>query len=128
MEHIPQEHHDAVFEKICSWIKDEGLLFINIPNPEYILYDQLYQPQNLQEIDQPVFLHNLLPKIVNAGLELIRFKFNVHSVWVKEDYHFLLARKKKVFQEKFLHSEQNLFTKGVLWIQRRIRKMKDPFN
>jgi hypothetical protein len=82
----------------------------------------------LQEIDQPVFLHNLLPKIVNAGLELIRFKFNVHSVWVKEDYHFLLARKKKVFQEKFLHSEQNLFTKGVLWIERRIRKMKDPFN
>jgi len=126
LEHIPIGHHDFVFGQIATWLKDDGYLLINIPNPDYILYDQIHQPQTLQEVDQPVFLHHLLPKLVNAGLELINF--DIHSVWVKEDYHFLVVRRKKTFQEMFLHAERGVFRKGMLWMQRNIRRLKDPFH
>ena len=125
LEHIPLAQHPVVFAKVESLLKKDGLLLINLPNPAYILYDRAHQPEVLQELDQPVFLLQLLPALDDANLELLLFE--THSVWVKNDYHFLIARKKREFKEEFLQAERSFFQKAVLQFRRQWRKAKHRF-
>ena len=125
LEHIPEEQHAQVFKKIANWLKDDGKMFINLPNPEYILYDQKYNPATLQELDQPVFLHKLLPVFEANQLALILFQ--AHSVWVKHDYHFFILQKKKEFTEQFLSKERNVVQKILIRLQRFYRQLRYPF-
>jgi trans-aconitate 2-methyltransferase len=125
LEHIPLEEHLAVFTKIESLLKIHGLLLINLPNPHYILFDKVHQPEVLQELDQPVFLQDLLPKLKLAKLDL--FFFETHSVWVKDDYHFLIVRKQQEFREQLLSVERSFIQKLQVRFNRSIRKWKHRF-
>lgn len=125
LEHIPIKSHSEIFRKIHSWIKDDGLLLINIPNPEYILYDQLHQPGELQETDQPVLLNELLPKLISSGLELKHFE--TYGVWVREDYQFIIVRKRQAFTEQLLNNDRSLFTRGIFWLKRKYRQFRYSF-
>jgi len=125
LEHIPADDHPAVFSHIASWLKQDGYLLINLPNPEYILYDQKNNPEALQELDQPVYLEQLLPILTKCSLELLLFE--ALSVWVKNDYHLLMLRKKQEFKEEFLSAERSLLEKGLLKFARISRKIKYRF-
>lgn len=122
LEHIPESNHSAVFRKLESFLKEDGLVLINIPNPSYILYDQQHHPEVLQELDQPVFLEAILPKVMDANLEL--FYFETHSVWAKDDYQFMILRKKRAFEEILLSVSRSLFQKAVVRLRRTIRNQK----
>ena len=125
LEHIPEEKHSAVFQQCETYLKPDGLLLINLPNPEYILYDRIHQPDVLQELDQPVFLRNLLPKLEDANFELLSFE--THSVWVKNDYHFLVLRKKREFTEEYLRHSRTFFQKLTHRLQQEMRKIRYRF-
>ena len=58
IEHVPLERHQELFAKIMDDV-DKSTLLINLPNPEYILFDQKNQPEVLQEMDQAIFLNDL---------------------------------------------------------------------
>jgi len=73
IEHIPEEQHVDLFSKISGLMNEDALLFINIPNPYHILFDQKHKPQALQEIDQPIFIHNLLNVLAKASLDIDLF-------------------------------------------------------
>jgi trans-aconitate 2-methyltransferase len=94
LEHIPLEQHAAVFQRISKWMRDDSLLLINIPNPGYILYDQKNNPAALQETDQPVFLAPLTAAFATASLDIVQME--TYSVWVKDDYQFMVVRKRKM--------------------------------
>jgi trans-aconitate 2-methyltransferase len=123
LEHIPEENHLELFTKINMWMNNnnESLILINIPNPNYILYDQKYNPKALQEIDQPIHIHTLTQTLAKASLELEYFE--TYSVWVKNDYQFLMIKKKNEFQEQRLSSERNLIEKIKVRLKRDLRKM-----
>lgn len=121
LEHIPEDDHSKVFQRISQWMHADSFLLVNLPNPNYILYDQKHQPEQLQELDQPIFLKNLLPKIDEASLELKSFE--TYSVWVKEDYQFIVVRKKEEFSEQFLSADHNLFQKAISRLNREWRKI-----
>lgn len=125
LEHIPLEQHPQVFHRISKWMHDESLLLINIPNPAYILYDQKNNPAALQETDQPVYLPQLTAALAMASLDILSAE--IYSVWVKEDYQFIIARKRKEFEEKLLSNERNFFQKGIVWLQRKWRKLRYPY-
>jgi 2-polyprenyl-3-methyl-5-hydroxy-6-metoxy-1,4-benzoquinol methylase len=125
LEHIPLNQHPQVFNRISQWMHAEGLLLINIPNPAYILYDQHHNPATLQETDQPVYLAPLSAALDSALLDIISLE--TYSVWVKEDYQFMVVRKRRPFEEKLLSSERNLFQKGAVWMKRRWRMMRNPY-
>lgn len=125
LEHIPEADHFNVFSKIKGLMTEETYLLINLPNPDYILYDQKNQPEKLQEIDQPIFLKDLLPLFTELNLELKIFE--TYSVWVKEDYQFLVVKKKKKFKEEFLNSEKGFYQKAIGRLDREFRKLKHRF-
>ena len=125
LEHIPLEKHSFIFQRISQWMTDESLLLINIPNPAYILYDQRHSPQTLQETDQPVFIPGLSAALESASFDIIFLE--TYSVWVKEDYQFMVVRKRKEFREQLLINNRNLFEKGITWLSRKWRKLRYPY-
>ncbi|MGQ0737758.1 MAG: class I SAM-dependent methyltransferase [Bacteroidota bacterium] len=125
LEHIPLEQHQQVFQRISRWMNDESLLLINIPNPAYILFDQKNNPAALQETDQPVYIAPLSAALASASIDIVSVE--TYSVWVKEDYQFIVLRKRRPFEEKLLSTKRNLFQKGILWIKRRWRKLRYPY-
>lgn len=122
LEHIPLEQHAAVFRRISKWMRDDSLLLINIPNPGYILYDQKNNPAALQETDQPVFLAPLTAALESASLDIVQME--TYSVWVKEDYQFMVVRKKKDFEERILSNTRGFFQKAFVWMKRKWRKFR----
>ena len=125
LEHIPEADHFEIFSKIKSWMNDETLLLINLPNPEYIIFDQKYHPEQLQEIDQSVFIKHLIPIFSSLSLELKYLE--TYSVWVKEDYQFLIIQKQKDFTEVQLSTLRSFPEKTIKWLQRKWIKLVHHF-
>ena len=122
IEHIPVEDHTALFAKINRWMHTDSTLLINIPNPASILFDEKNNPAALQEIDQPVYPDYLATVLAKAGLDIIQFE--TYSVWVKNDYQFIVIKKRKDFEEIVLSKERNIFQKGIVWWGRKWRKLR----
>ncbi len=125
LEHIPAETHDELFIKLSSWMKEGSQIIINLPNADYTLYDQKNNPDALQEIDQPIYIEQLINSFAKASLVLDYFE--TYSVWVQNDYHFIVVKKKEPFTEKPLSQERSLLDKIALRINRSFRKMKYNF-
>ena len=125
LEHIPLDLHPQVFSRISGWMQDNSLLLINIPNPAYILYDQQHHPDALQETDQPVYMAPLAAALAEASLDIVFLE--TWSVWVKEDYQFIVVQKRKPFQEVVLSGQRNVFQKALVWGKRKWRKWRYPF-
>jgi len=121
IEHVPLERHQELFAKISDWMHDKSTLLINLPNPEYILFDQKNQPEVLQEMDQAVFLNDLSATFNKTGLEIKSFE--THSIWTKEDYHFFIIKKKTAFKEVLLSKERSFLQKAIVKLKRSSRKI-----
>jgi trans-aconitate 2-methyltransferase len=122
IEHIPVDQHKALFNKISHWMHDQSLLFINIPNPYHILYDQKNNPEALQEVDQPVYISSLVNVLAEVSLDITCFE--TYSVWVKDDYHFLIAKKRVEFSEQYLSKERNLIQKVKYRLMQHCRRLR----
>jgi trans-aconitate 2-methyltransferase len=121
IEHIPEQDHIGLFQKISKWMNDQTKLLINIPNPEYLLFDRKNNPNSLQEIDQPIFIDPLANAIGQADLHIEYFE--TYSVWVKNDYQFLVIKKKSPFVERFLHRERNGYQRLKNRLSRDFRRL-----
>jgi trans-aconitate methyltransferase len=121
IEHIPVENHAALFAKITGWMKDDSYLLINIPYPGYILFDQKNNPAALQEVDQPIYTDHLATTLSKAGLDIVQFE--TYSVWVENDYQFIVIKKRTEFVEEIISSKRNVFQKISAWLKREIRKL-----
>jgi cyclopropane fatty-acyl-phospholipid synthase-like methyltransferase len=120
IEHIPEEQHVDLFSKISGLMNEDALLFINMPNPYHILFDQKHKPEALQEIDQPIFINNLVNVMAKVSLDMIYFE--TYSIWVKDDYHYFIVKKRSEFTEHFVHNDRTVFQKIVARLHREMRK------
>ena len=109
IEHIPKEKHFELFKSISKYMNQKTKLLINIPNPEYIEYDQKYQPEVLQIIDQPIHLDFLLNNLEKNNLSISCFQ--KYSIWVKNDYIFYVVEKKKEFKEIRIQDNRSFIEK-----------------
>jgi trans-aconitate 2-methyltransferase len=116
LEHIPLEQHGELFLNLAGHCGPHTRIVINIPNPDYILYDREHHPEVLQVIDQPLPLSVIVPNLDKSELELLYFE--TYSVWVDNDYQFMVLRKKEPFQEKFVHHRRNYLQKAVKKLER----------
>lgn len=120
LEHIPEENHVLIFNKIGKWMDDDSMLLINLPNPDYILFDLKNNLEALQEIDNPVFLNKLSNVLDITSLHIDYFE--TYSVWVKNDYQFLTVKKKTAFVKRELSQQQNILEKLYVRLGRGFRK------
>ena len=109
IEHIPLEEHAYLFQNISKIATEQTLIVINIPNPDYINYLHQHNPEGLQVIDQAIELPLLAENLDKNHLEIVFFE--KYGIWEKEDYHFILVRKKREFKLKHLADERSIFQK-----------------
>jgi len=121
LEHIPIEDHRLLFSKICSWMHHDSKLLINLPNPEYIIYDKKNNPDILQEVDQPISTEHLATVLTESSLVIDYFE--TYGVWMKNDYQFLVVTKKSEYKEEKISNTRNLCEKSKVWIDRKWRKI-----
>lgn len=122
IEHIPLEEHNNLFQNISKIATEQTLIVINIPNPNYINYLHQHHPEGLQVIDQAIELPLLAENLDKNYLEIVFFE--KYSIWEKEDYHFILVRKKREFKLKHLADERSIFQKIGFRIRQKLDKIK----
>ena len=122
IEHIPIEKHSDLFQNLAGFLNENTKVLINIPNPAYIEYDRTNNPEALQIIDQPVPLGLILENLEKNGMTLTHFE--TYSVWVENDYQFLVIEKKRVFEEVKLSSKRNTFQKIRKKLERTYIKLR----
>lgn len=126
IEHIPIEKHDALFKNLESICGEKTKILINIPNPAYIEFDRINNPQSLQIVDQPIPLTSIIQNLEKNGLTLTFFK--TYSIWVEQDYQFFVVEKKKEFMEVPLSSKRNLFQKAKKKLERTFIKLRYKYS
>jgi len=55
-EHIPVELHNRMFKNISKMLKEDGVVYIHIPAPYYLDWAKVYAKEELQIIDQSLYL------------------------------------------------------------------------
>ena len=126
IEHIPIDKHSDLFQNLAGFLNENTKVLINIPNPAYIEYDRINNPEALQIIDQPVPLALILQNLEKNGMTLMYFE--TYSVWVENDYQFLIIEKKSVFEEVKLSSKRNTFQKIRKKLERTYIKLRYNFH
>src|SRR3954447_865796 len=85
IEHIPLEHHPALFARVAGWLEDNGFALMNYPNPHYLQWCHEHRPDLLQVIDQPIHADRLTANAYASGLYLDLLQ--TYSIWIHEgDY------------------------------------------
>ncbi len=125
IEHIPLEQHPELFHHLRKNCMEHTRIFLNIPNPSYLQFEQEHEPESLQIIDQPIFLRTLLEQVENEGFELVYFE--TYSIWVEKDYQFFELVPKKNFELKKLSDQRTFLEKAGKKMWRSFLKWKYPF-
>ena len=64
LEHIPFIQYENLFVKLKFFLKESGIIFIHIPNPFYNEWIKINHPDQLQIIDQSVYLETIFGHII----------------------------------------------------------------
>ena len=95
LEHIPIELHKGLFKKLKNLLKPRGFILIHIPNPYYLDFC-IKQGMEMQIIDQPVYIGEIIKNLKGSGL-FIKF-LEVYSIWQKEgDYQVMVLEHEEKF-------------------------------
>ncbi|PCJ89765.1 MAG: methyltransferase type 12 [Flavobacteriales bacterium] len=106
LEHIPIELHKSVFDILSKQAMDNTIIFINIPNPVALEYEQKNNPEVLQIIDQPLYADKLIANAYKAGLVLDNFI--TYDIWRKSDYQMIFFKKKYMFKPETIKTKSKL--------------------
>lgn len=79
LEHIPEEHHEALFTRLRWLLAPNGRILIHSPDPYYNDWARIAHPELLQVIDLALHLPALI-KHIHAG-DLTLSRFQRHSIW-----------------------------------------------
>lgn len=109
IEHIPLEKHADLFKNLAAISDRKTKIIINIPNPDFIEFAAKNDPSSLQIIDQPVPLSSIVKNAENNGLNIS--DFNTYSIWLENDYQFMVIQKKKEFGNISINNRRNLIQK-----------------
>lgn len=76
LEHIPVEVHNSIFVKLHFLLKNDGFVFIHIPDPNCLEWVRTNYPEQLQVIDQSLYAEHFLELANRSGFYITRFGGN----------------------------------------------------
>ncbi|MBA3682255.1 MAG: class I SAM-dependent methyltransferase [Bacteroidetes bacterium] len=92
LEHIPVEQHNNIFATISKLTTDNAVVLINIPEPNYLNWMRVHQPEKLQIIDQSLSMQDLLNNAYPHGFKL--FSMNPYKLhYTAPDYLCVVLKK-----------------------------------
>ncbi len=108
LEHIPTEMHADFFSKAFELLKDDGVIFINIPHPFLIEYCRVHRPEALQIIDQALWLNEFSLSIYQAGFMIEKMK-SYSLIFEQPDYQMFILKKRIPYSKMVKKSKFSIF-------------------
>ena len=84
IEHLPPESYGQLFNNLSQVTSDRAKLILTYPSPEYQLYLQQHDPQELQIIDEVIEIKTLMQFALQSGFNLEYFSYI--DVWKQNQY------------------------------------------
>jgi hypothetical protein len=84
IEHIPEEGRGAMLHNLRRVAKNDALLILTYPSPQYQQYLREKDPKELQIIDNIIPIETLLTEARAAGFFLRHY--SLETVWQKNQY------------------------------------------
>ncbi|MGL4883546.1 MAG: class I SAM-dependent methyltransferase [Waterburya sp.] len=84
IEHLPADSYDELFNNLSQVTSDRAKLILTYPSPEYQIYLQKNEPEELQIIDEVIELNSLMQFALKYGFNLEYFTYI--DVWKKNQY------------------------------------------
>lgn len=88
IEHIKKDEHLKLLCRIESWLKPGGQLILTYPSPEYQTYLYRAHPEQVQIIDEVIFVEDITSKT-----EMIPRWYELKDVWRRGQYVHLILQK-----------------------------------
>lgn len=85
MEHVPRDRYPDLFRVIRKHLKEEGIVFITIPDPEYLDFIRKVMPDKLQIIDNSI-LYQEINDLCRDNQLSIKF-FNAYKIFIDNEYN-----------------------------------------
>ncbi|NCB08157.1 MAG: class I SAM-dependent methyltransferase [Bacteroidia bacterium] len=111
LEHIPRQHHVALFQTISRHMTEEAVLFINIPHPKNIEYLEKYHPEKLQIIDQALYADEIITAAFQNGLILNQYVS--YKLYHKENDYITIQFEKNKFVSFNSLMKKNIILKKI---------------
>jgi precorrin-6B methylase 2 len=84
IEHLPPDSYDGLFNNLSQVTSDRAKVILTYPSPEFQVYLQQHQPEELQIIDEVIEINVLIPLAHQQGFNLEYFAYV--DVWEKNQY------------------------------------------
>ncbi|MGL6339222.1 MAG: class I SAM-dependent methyltransferase [Waterburya sp.] len=84
IEHLPADSYDELFNNLSQVTSDRAKLILTYPSPEYQIYLQKNEPEELQIIDEVIELNSLMQFALKYSFNLECFTYI--DVWKKNQY------------------------------------------
>ncbi len=94
-EHIPFEERESILKNIANTMNDETIFLVNVPAPNAHIHSIENNPNLMQVIENPVFLHDFALLLNNNGMAIQ--SFFTYDMWQNEEYQFYVIKKKKPY-------------------------------
>ncbi|ALS24475.1 methyltransferase domain-containing protein [Paenibacillus naphthalenovorans] len=85
MEHVPRDRYPNLFRVIRNHLKEDGIVFITIPDPEYLDFIRKIMPDKLQIIDNSIMYQEMNDLCRDNHLS-IKF-FNAYKIFIDNEYN-----------------------------------------
>jgi trans-aconitate 2-methyltransferase len=121
LEHIPEELHAAIFTKCNTHLKEDGVILIHIPDPLYLDYVRQNFPDQLQVIDQSLYLDHFNTAIKSSDFYICHLES--YAIWHKPIEYQLIVLRKKAFLKQFeaIGSKATLKEKVLFKLNKRLK-------
>lgn len=91
LEHIQNEFRDEFIKNIASVMQEKTKLLINVPAPHAHIHAIKNFPDQMQIVEIPVWINELIPILQNHKLELK--SFFTYDMWQNDEYQFYSIEK-----------------------------------
>jgi trans-aconitate 2-methyltransferase len=113
LEHIPVEQHAHIFETISKLTTPDAVVLINIPEPNYLDWMRIHQPEGLQIIDQSLSMQDLLNNSYPYGFKL--YSMNPYTLhYTSPDYLCVILKKNMTLKKVDMKPYFNRAIQSVL--------------
>ena len=93
IEHLPADSYDELFNNLCQVTEEHAKLILTYPSPEYQIYLQKNNPQELQIIDEVIEVNYLMQSALKYRFDLEYFTYI--DIWKKNQYIHCVFSKKR---------------------------------
>ncbi len=93
MEHIPEERYEALFANLELHSHEETMVYLSVPDPQWIEFVQTHRPEKLQIIDNSIHHFAMLELARKHGF--ILYFFNTYGIDVGCQYNEYILKREK---------------------------------